>query len=179
MDTPITKACFKCGETKQLSDFYKHPRMGDGHVNKCKECNKQDVRENRKKREDYYNAYDRLRNTEDHRKEYNKRNESKPERQAKIKAYKHEWNKRYDAKKKAATAAVSNALRDGKIEKWPCWVCGTTESVEGHHPNYDAPLDVIWLCTKHHAEVHREHVHEQDRILLETTEKGSRWKQRD
>jgi hypothetical protein len=153
--------------------------MADGHVNKCKECNKLDVRSNRKKREDYYNAYDRLRSTKPERKEYRKKNEQKPERKAKIQAYKRVWHSEYDMKKKAATTAVGNALRDGKLEKWPCWVCGTTENIEGHHVHYDMPLDVIWLCTKHHAEVHRDYDHEQDIILLETTEKGSRWKQDD
>jgi hypothetical protein len=32
------KACIACGETKPLPDFYTHPRMADGHLNKCKAC---------------------------------------------------------------------------------------------------------------------------------------------
>lgn len=55
------KKCFKCNLKKELKDFYKHPEMSDGHVNKCKECNKKDVRENLKKNKEHYRAYDKER----------------------------------------------------------------------------------------------------------------------
>jgi hypothetical protein len=40
------KKCFKCGIVKPLDAYYKHPQMGDGHLNKCKECNKKDTADN-------------------------------------------------------------------------------------------------------------------------------------
>lgn len=40
------KTCFKCGRKLPLSSFYKHPQMRDGHLNKCKDCTKQDVYRN-------------------------------------------------------------------------------------------------------------------------------------
>lgn len=42
MDEIIThKRCSKCGETKQVSDFYKTIRSKDGHDGQCKACCKE------------------------------------------------------------------------------------------------------------------------------------------
>lgn len=48
-----------------------------------------------------------------------------------------------------AQLAVAVALRDGRLEKLPCEVCGAAESVEAHHDDLSAPLDVRWLCPIH------------------------------
>ena len=68
-----TKPCFRCGETKPLSDFYKHKMMGDGHLGKCKECTKRDVRRRYEENREAINAYDQMRNRLPHRIEREKR----------------------------------------------------------------------------------------------------------
>ncbi len=44
-------------------------------------------------------------------------------------------------------------LRDKKIKRKPCEVCGHPKT-EGHHEDYDKPFKVKWLCFKHHRQVH-------------------------
>ena len=39
----MTKKCFKCGQKKTITEFYKGQAMADGHLNKCIECTKRDV----------------------------------------------------------------------------------------------------------------------------------------
>ncbi|NJL71282.1 MAG: hypothetical protein HC888_06565, partial [Candidatus Competibacteraceae bacterium] len=54
----MQKTCFKCRRVLPLTDFYEHPRMADGHLNKCRECARSDTMQNRRKRVDYYRDYD-------------------------------------------------------------------------------------------------------------------------
>ena len=51
----------------------------------------------------------------------------------------------------AARRAVRVAKRCGKLVPTPYAVCGEVK-VEAHHNNYSKPLDVVWLCKKHHEE---------------------------
>ena len=146
------KTCFKCGATKLLSDFYKHPMMAGGRVNKCKECNKADVRENRSCRIAYYRAYDRNRANILKRKlaraAYAETSAGRDAQNRGIRAYKI----RHPLKRSAHIIA-GNAIRDGRILKQPCVICGE-EKAQAHHDDYSKPLDVRWLCSEHHNEYH-------------------------
>lgn len=58
------------------------------------------------------------------------------------------------AYKKTTRRLVYMAVQAGKLTKGVCEVCGEVK-VEGHHTDYNKPLDVMWLCKKHHTEWHR------------------------
>ncbi len=62
----------------------------------------------------------------------------------------------YDRKQQHAGYQASYALATGKLAKQPCVICGAPES-QMHHENYNKPLEVVWLCQKHHKAVHRKY----------------------
>lgn len=72
--------------------------------------------------------------------------ENKEEMLPKYKAY----NKSERGK---ASQKVRDAVRSGKMERKPCEVC-SEPNAEGHHDDYSKPLEVRWLCRKHHARHH-------------------------
>lgn len=133
------KTCFKCLQSLPLEAFYKHSRMGDGHLGKCKECTKTDVKKHRLEKLEHIRAYDRMRASKPHRKELAKRLQMR-------------WKAEFPNRKRASSL-VASALRSGRLKKMPCWVCGEARS-EAHHPDYEEPLDVVWLCRIHHSETH-------------------------
>lgn len=129
------KTCFKCGELKELSCFYKHKMMGDGHLNKCKECTKKDVHKNRVLKIDYYREYDRDRGA---------RQDA---------SYLREYRAKYP-RKYAAHKAVINAIKAGVLFAQPCSDCHATENIHAHHDDYAHQLQVRWLCAACHKQWH-------------------------
>lgn len=150
------KICKACKSEKPKYCFYAHPKASDGFDSTCKECRKQKVRENRLEKIEYYRAYDRSRSNIPKRviarAEYAKTENGI----IASSAGKAAWAER-NPKKKAASTAVGNAVRDGKITKKPCEVCGSTYRIHGHHDDYNKVYDVRWLCPQHHRDWHKEH----------------------
>ena len=135
------KRCFKCKENKELHEFYKHPEMADGHLGKCKECTKVDTSENYADKREQYSKYERQREQTEKRKIW------KAE-------YQKIYRKRYPEKAKCSRKTWYN-IRAGNLIKKPCEVCGEVK-VQAHHEDYSKPLKVIWLCFKHHRELHNQ-----------------------
>ncbi len=56
--------------------------------------------------------------------------------------------------KKMCQKYVRVALYHKIITRQPCEVCGTTENIHAHHTDYTKPLEIKWLCEKHHLQLH-------------------------
>lgn len=65
------------------------------------------------------------------------------------------WRKE-NVHKTKAHSNLHTAVENGSVVKKPCMICGNI-TVEGHHEDYSKPLEVLWLCKKHHHEKHRIH----------------------
>ena len=123
------KKCFRCGRTLPMDDFYKHQRMGDGHLNKCKECTKADSRERYaiKSTDKEWVGKERQRNREKFRRLNYKG------RFLQVRSICHE------------NANISKRLRSKGID---------TTGKEAHHWNYNLPYSVFLLSRKAHRRIH-------------------------
>lgn len=138
------KKCFKCNQIKGLSDFYPHKRMADGHLNKCKECAKKDSDENFKRK--MLDPNWQIKERERQRKKEANRRElglAKPYKRSQISPQ----------ERKEKYGEYVSAMQRGKLIPQPCEVCGKEKS-QGHHEDYSKPLDVVWLCVRHHQDRH-------------------------
>ena len=69
--------------------------------------------------------------------------------------------KKWNARVRANQQVVMNSNQK-------CELCGSQKKIQKHHPDYDKPLDIIFLCEKCHKNHHKQ---ERNRLLVE-------WKER-
>ena len=134
------KKCFKCQAVKPIEEFYKHPKMADGHLNKCKGCCKHDVKTHRDENLDRIRAYYRARAKTDSRIKH-------------AVEVTRAWRQQ-DKRRHAAHSAVARAIKSGALVRQPCESCSNPKSV-AHHDDYEKPLDVRWLCQACHTQHHK------------------------
>lgn len=128
-----TKICFKCGRELPLSEFYKHSQMADGHLNKCKECTKNDVKRN----------YEEKSQDEDWMEKERARGREKYKRlNYKDKPFTHKTKRNVNPIEGETAAALR---RKGY----------STSGKEAHHWNYNQPKSVFLLSRKAHHKIHQ------------------------
>lgn len=124
--------CAKCGEDNPES-FYVYCTV------ECKECIKVRVRLNYRENIQHYV-------------EYEKEREQRPERKE-AKFFQMRKHRSLNPEKYQARTAVGNAIRDKRLFKKDCEVCGDSNS-QAHHEDYSKPLDVRWMCFSCHRAEH-------------------------
>ena len=143
------KQCTKCLETKPFDMFRKNDAMLDGHTSWCKPCQNRAGEQSKKKDIEAFRAKERA--------WYAKNKEAINERRRKLYVEKHGERPLLTDQEVRMRSVVRRKTRrylaKGLLVKTPCHVCGSLE-VEAHHADYSRPLDVVWLCKKHHKELH-------------------------
>lgn len=144
----MLKKCKRCGLEKYIDAFA--IRMGNGSRDgSCKECRKiAELLMNRR-------LYKKKPLTE----------ERKKKALLRARVMQKKYPEKYKARRK-----VYDAVRRGKMQRLPCEVCGDPKS-QGHHVDYSKPLEVKWLCAKHHGLEHRIPItKEQEEMILRTAQ---------
>lgn len=145
--------CKFCGET-EVKKFYK------SNFGSCKDCIKERVKQHRVENIEKIREYDRNRpNAEERvRKNSDRMQRYKTENPKKYKEYsdsKKKWAKENKDKRNAQNS-LSRAVLRGKVKRlYKCEKCEESENIQGHHPDYNKPLEVIWLCPKCHGAEHK------------------------
>lgn len=145
---PDRKQCTKCKVIKPYSEFYISRAKLDGYTFSCKDCNKA-----------YFKVYGEknlVKEITRFRKYYNENRESVLKRNRDyVKAGRRKTKP--DPYKELARRLLHYAVKTGRVIKKPCEVCGKTDRIHGHHEDYTKPIEVVWLCAKHHMERHRKY----------------------
>ena len=149
------KKCFKCHKILPLTDFYKHPKMSDGHLNKCKDCTKNDVHKNYmlKSSDEQWMEKERARGRE------------------KFHRLGYKWNKHTTRIDFNTKGSVSQMLKNRGYD---------TKGKEAHHWNYNLPLSVFLVSRKAHHRIHNATImsrvdkccYTKDGVKIETAEQA-------
>lgn len=140
--------CKHCAQEKPEDGFYRCNKS------KCKDCIKSAANAYRQENLERVRAHDRLRGSMPHRVAARAEYATTPAYTKSHAAATQRWAAKHPERRKA-NILVGNAVRDGRLMAWPvCAVPECANKPQGHHPDYDRPLDIVWLCQTHHEEAH-------------------------
>jgi hypothetical protein len=132
-----TRKCTTCGQVKPITEFSPHKHYRGGRRWHCRACGAADFR--RWRQENL--AYARRRDL-------------------RYRARQNASRRTLAARRKQEVRKLSlYAVRLGVIaRKYNCEKCGIDARhapLHRHHPDYNNPLNVVWLCAVCHGEMHR------------------------
>lgn len=151
----IIKVCFRCNIQQPLTDYYVHKQMGDGHLNKCKTCTKQDSKKREKKlrKSTEWVEQEKIRARE----KYNRlgykdlHKPTKEERRESMKRYKEKFPEKQQANNNSQYIKVKTGNHK-------------------HHWSYNEIhyKDIIELKELEHSKLHRYLIYDQERMMYRT-----------
>lgn len=175
----FSKRCSTCKQVKLNNEFHRQKTSKDGYCCQCKDCryksNKRYFSTEKGKatmRRYASSRKGRMKKSEGRQRRYHANLEESRrkgrEASRRYRASTDNWRvsnrksarryRRKNPEKSKAHEVIHTAIRRNKIKRPE--ICemadGTCEGrIEGHHPDYSDRKMVMWLCLKHHREVHR------------------------
>ena len=158
------KRCCICKETKPIEEFTHDSSSPDGFSHRCKPCNtlryKNYRKRNQEKEKNRTNNY-YLRNRETKLQKERKYRLREPEKT------RQQWRKYYATHRSECRErdeiyrernltkkyAENQALKKVNLGS-KCTICGSTENLHRHHPNYSKPLEILTVCSRCHQRIH-------------------------
>ena len=134
------KLCIGCGVVQDYAAFGKSANFPDGMAERCRVCAARELRFRLQHDPDY-----REKKLKQQRESYARHSQA---RQASMRErYVSKWDVRH---------AVAYAVKTGRLERpGNCSRCQTPCKPDGHHSDYNRPMDVEWLCRRCHMLEHR------------------------
>jgi|SRR5271163_1596917 len=129
--------------TQSLEYYYKNRDSVLKKVRKYRQSNKKKIseKESLKRLRDL----DRFPKNRERHKKWSDKNRDK------LNAWQKEWYRR-NKEKRRAHVVLHRAILDGSVVRpEKCFQCGKLCKPDGHHHDYNRPLDVEWLCRACHS----------------------------
>lgn len=151
------RTCCRCGQSQPEFNFYRTGlSKNDGFSYACRSCSRLRVSNGWKSlpKEEKLRRARRPYNVEKKRENYQQRKIDPQKRQVDLESARR--RKKNHPEKFKARKLAQDAVKNGTLVRpTVCDGCNLEKDrIEGHHPDYSKPLEVIWLCVSCHRKIH-------------------------